>query len=166
VLAHKSHDYEEIAMSIDKEQAKKDFDDFLIIMDDQLDALSDEADKHQIKLDFSLDDFERLEHLFGLMSDGIDKEEKKGLIVMFARHLGEIVRLRFGGQWHLPLDDEKNVNFNTPVIMGHSPVDGLEYAPISAMRGYSLRRRAGSLRRGVDAGININPLDLSDLIEE
>jgi hypothetical protein len=153
-------------MSIDKADAEEKFDDFLMVMDDQLEALADEAFKRGITLDFSLDDCEQLEHLFDAMSAEIDEDTKSSLVVTFARHLGEIVRLRFGGKWHLPLDDENNVYFNTPVLVGHSTMKDLEFAPTFVMRGYALRKKAGSLRRAIDADINIKPLDLSHLPDE
>lgn len=153
-------------MSIDKASAKEKFDGFLMAMDDQLGALKIEAEKRGIPLDLSLDDLDRLERLFDLMSAGLSKDAISSLVVAFARHLGEVVRLKYGGKWHLPLDDEKSVNFNTPVLVGHSPVKDLEFAPLSTMRAYALRKRSGTLRRAVDADININPLDLSGLVEE
>ena len=120
---------------------KEKFDDFLMAMDEQLDWLGDEAAKYGIKLDFSLGYFERLEQLFDLMSEGLDKIAVSSLVVIFARHLGELVRLNYGGKWVLPLNDEKNVNFNTPVIVGHTSIEGLEFAPITVMRAYALRRK-------------------------
>lgn len=150
---------------MNKSEAQDKFEIFLVAMDDQLEALKNEAALRGIQLDSSLADLERLEHLFDLMSEGMDKEAKASLVVSFARHLGEIVRLRFGGSWHLPLADEKNVNFNTPVIVGHTPISGLEFAPLSVMRAYALRRKPGTLRRAVEADIHIKPIDLSGLIE-
>lgn len=152
-------------MKIDKKSAQEDFDNFLMVMDDQLEALEEEASKRGIKLDFSLNDLERLERLFDLMSEGLDKDATSSLVVTFARHLGEIVRLNFGGKWHLSLDDPNNVHFNKPVLIGHTAVEGLEFAPTFVMRGYALRRQPGSLRRAIDAQINVKPLDLSGLIE-
>ncbi|CAH0351036.1 hypothetical protein [Aquabacterium sp. CECT 9606] len=117
---------------MNKTEAQEKFEAFLMIMDDQLGALNDEAAKRDIQLDSSL---------------------------------GEMVRLRFGGTWHLPLNDEKNINFNAPVIVGHTPIAGLEFAPLSVMRAYALRRKPGTLRRAVEADIHIKPVDLSGLIE-
>ena len=153
-------------MKNDKSDAEERFDKFLMSMDDQLDALHDEATKRSVNLDFSLEDLNRLERLFDSMSVELDKGELSSLVVTFARHLGEVVRRNYGGQWRLPLDDETNVNFNTPVIVGHSPVKELEFAPISVMRAYAVRRRPGTLKRAVDADANPQPLDLTDLIEE
>jgi hypothetical protein len=153
-------------MTIDKAEAQETFDQFLMQMDDQLDALGDEANERGVKLDYSLADLKRLERLFELMAEGLDKDARAGLIVTFARHLGEVVRRNYGGQWRLPLDDERNVNFNTPVITGHSRVSGVEFAPLSVMRAFALRRKPGTLRRAVQADINVQPLDLGDLTEE
>jgi hypothetical protein len=49
------------------------------------------------------------------------KESIDSLVVSCGRYLGEAVRLRCGGKWKLPLTDERDVNYNTPVIAGHTP---------------------------------------------
>lgn len=153
-------------MKIDKAAAEEDFDNFLMVMYDQLDAFQDLASSKGIHLDFSLDDLDRLETLFLLLTEHADKDAISSLIVTFARHLGEVVRINYGGKWVLPLEDERNINFNTPVIIGHSPIEGLEFAPLSVMRGFALRKQSGALKRAVNAQIDIKPLDLDDLLEE
>jgi hypothetical protein len=153
-------------MAFDRKSAEEQFDNFLMSMDDQIDWLSEKAEEHGIELDVGLDDLSKLENLFDLLSDGKNKDYVSRLVVTFARFLGEIVRENYGGKWTLPLDDEKNINFNTPVIVGHVPIDGLEFAPLSVMRAYALRRKQGTLRRAVDAQINPKPVDLSGLEEE
>ncbi len=153
-------------MVMDRKAAEEAFDEFLMRMDDQLDWLSDEAKGHGIQLHVELDDLPKLEKLFDLLSGGKGKDEVSELVVAFAIFLGEIVREGCGGKWALPLDDEKNVNFNTPVIVGHAPVEALEFAPLSVMRAYALRRKPGTLQRAVDAQVNPKPVDLSGLTEE
>jgi len=153
-------------MVISKEQALEDFDHFLMVMDDQLDALRNEAAKSGITLDLSFDDLDRLEKLFDMMVSGVDNDTRSSLIVSFARHLGEVVRENYGGKWAVPLDDEKNVNFNKPVIIGHTKIEGLEFAPLTVMRAYLLRKKPGTLRRAVDADVNPEALDLSELVEK
>jgi hypothetical protein len=153
-------------MKFDRRAAEETFDDFLAEMDDQLDWLSDEAKRQGIRLNVELDDLPKLEKLFDILSNEKNKDYVSGLVVTFARFLGEIVRENCGGKWVLPLDDDKNVNFNTPVIVGHTPIEGLEFAPISVMRAYALRRKPGTIKRAVDAQINPKPIDLSGLAEE
>jgi len=136
-----------------------------MVMDDQLEALQEEARRRRLILDFSLDDLERLEKLFDLMNDGVDNDTRSSLIVSFGRHLGEVVRENYSGRWVVPLDDEKNINFNKPVIIGHTKIEGLEFAPLTVMRAYSLRKKPGTLRRAVEADVNPQTLDLSELIE-
>ena len=121
----------------------------------------DEAKKHGIELDVKSDGLQKLEELFDLLSNGKDTDHTKALIVIFARYLGETVRKSYGGKWILSLDDQKNINFNTPVIVGHTPMVGLEFAPLSVMRAYALRRKPGTLQRVVDAQINPKPVDLA-----
>lgn len=153
-------------MAFDRKSAEEEFDNFLMNMDDQLDWLSAKAKAHGIELNVQPDDLSKLEKLFDLLSDGKDKDYVSRLVVTFSRFLGEIVREGYGGKWVLPLDDEKNINFNTPVIVGHTPIDGLEFAPLSVMRAYALRRKQGTLQRAVDAQVNPKPVDLSGLAEE
>lgn len=153
-------------MSIDKNEAEETFDNFLVTMDDQIDWLVDEAKKHEIHLTNSSDTPEILEKLFDLTSKGMDENLTTSLIVIFGRYLGEFMRLSYGGQWTLPLDDESNVNFNTPVITGHSSVEGLEFAPIRVMRAYALRRNVGTIRRSIENHINPEVLDLSQEVAQ
>ena len=165
-LAFASRLTERDRMPIDRKEAEEKFDNFLMAMDEQLDWLSDEAENRGIKLDFGPSDFSKLEQLLNLMSEGQDKDSISRLIVIFARHLGEVIRLNYGGKWYLSFEDEKNVNFNIPVIVGHTKIEGLEFSPLSVMRAYALRRKEGTLQRAVDAQINPEPLDLSGLAEE
>ncbi|WP_367189802.1 hypothetical protein [Burkholderia sp. Ed8] len=153
-------------MAFDRKSAEEEFDNFLMNMDDQLDWLSEKAEEHGIELSVQLDDLPKLEKLFDLLSSGQNKDYVLGLVVTFARYLGEIVRENYGGKWTLPLDDDKNVNFNTPVIVGHTPIEGLEFAPLSVMRAYALRRKPGTLQRAVEAQVDPKPVDLSGLAEE
>ncbi len=148
-------------MNIDKNEAEAVFDDFLIAMDDQTEWLADESEKYNIKLTNSPNTPELLENLFNLLSAGMNEDDTASLIVIFGRYLGEFVRLNYGGQWTLPLDDKHNVNFNTPVITGHSPIEGLEFAPIRVIRAYAIRRIDGTLRRAIENHINPQILDLS-----
>lgn len=149
-----------------KELALEKFDDFLMIFDDQTDALEQDAEARGIELDFSLSSLEKLEQLFTMMAEGKDKDAIGQLIIYFARYLGEIVRTNYGGMWKISLDDPKNVNFNTPVIVGHTPIEDLEFAPIGIMRAFALKRQPGMLLRAINADVNPSPVDLSGLIEE
>jgi predicted nuclease of restriction endonuclease-like RecB superfamily len=149
----------------DKYAAEKAFDEFLVKMDDQLEWLADEAEKYETSLDFTVDDLARLERLFDSMAENHDEHYASKLVIIFARHLGEFFRKNYGGKWSLHLADEKNVNFNTPVIAGYSKIEGLEFAPVSVMRAYNLRRKQGTLYRAVDANANPSALDLSRFIE-
>ncbi|MDH4557418.1 hypothetical protein E8F11_19930 [Pseudomonas sp. BN417] len=151
---------------MDKTEAIETFDEFLMLMDGQIDWLTDEAKKNNITLDNKPDTPEKLEKLFDAMSKGLSEEDKTSLIIIFGRYLGEFVRLSHGGKWVLPLDDEKSVNFNIPVITGHSKIDGLEFAPIRLMRAYALRDGEGTLRRAIENHINPQALDPSKEIAQ
>ena len=152
-------------MTINRVKANENFEKFLIGMDDQLEALEDEALSKNIELDTSTSSIEKLEELFNLMTTHSDKEAIDNLIVTFARYLGEIVCNNYGGHWILPLDNPKSINFNVPVVTGHVQED-LEFAPISVMRAFALRRIPGTLKRAIDADINVSTVDLSGMIEK
>lgn len=152
-------------MSIDKKEALDKFDNFLMVMDDQNESLEQEALKLDIELTYSIDSIDKLESLFNLMAEDADKETIDGLIVSFARYLGEIVCKNLDGKWVLSLNDPKSINYNMPVIVGHAQ-EGLEFSPISTMRAFSIRKKPGFLKQAVYADIEVNPVDLSDLIED
>lgn len=125
------------------------FNRFIFIMDDQLEALEEIAESHGIDLTLDLESLEKLEQLFDAMTLNSSKEEKNELSITFGRYLGEIVIKTFGGKWHLPLENPKNINFNTPVIIGHTKINGLEFPALDVMHAYSLRKKSGMLRRAV-----------------
>lgn len=100
------------------------------------------------------------------MSANQNKEFVSKLTTTFARQLGEVVRLNYGGKWVLSLEDPQSPHFNMPVLVGHAPVEGVEFAPILVMRSYALRRKKGTLKRAVDAQVSPEPLDLSGMTEE
>ncbi|WP_343652013.1 hypothetical protein [Stenotrophomonas sp.] len=152
-------------MPINLEDAREDFEQFLIIMDDQIDWLIEQAQRHGIVLDGSLDSLDRLEHLYTAMSSTLSAHECASLRVVFARYLGDSVRALHGGQWTLPLDDPRDISFNMPVIVGHSTCPWLEFNPIHTMLAFSLRKEPGLIRRVVGHSVDPHILDLSDLAE-
>lgn len=147
-------------------EAKEKFDDFLMIMDDQLETLQEEAENKNIILEPTMDGLENLEKLFFEITKSADEEEERGWIVTFARYLGEIVRTTYYGKWHLSLDDPKNLYYNTPVIVNHTKVEGLEFSPIYAMRALSIRKKNGLLRKIVMADIKPRELEIDHLEEK
>lgn len=137
-----------------------------MLMDGQMEWLVAQAQMHGIELDCSLESLDRLEHLHDLMAATLSEDERDSLRVVFARYLGETVRLLHGGKWALPLDDPKDNHFNRPVIMGHSRYPLCEFSPIHAIRAYSVRRRPGLIRSIVASSVDPQILDISDLAEE
>jgi len=152
-------------MSLNKKEALDQFDNFLMIMDEQTDSLELEAEKKGIELECSVESLGKLEELFLGIAKDADKETVDGLVVSFARYLGEIVSNNFNGKWVLSLNDPKSINYNTPVIIEHAQ-EGLEFSPISVMRAFSIRKKPGFLKQAIYADVNVQPVDLSDLIEE
>lgn len=154
-------------MAFDKTAAEDAFQNFLILMDDQIEWLEDQGSQNGINLNLSdeIGILDRIENLYDILSLNLSKDDLNGLNVIFARFAGEWVRKHYGGAWVLPLDNPKNVNFNVPVIEGHSRFEGVQFAPISVMRSYSLRRKPGTLRRAVEADVKHSPLNLDHLLE-
>jgi len=153
-------------MTLDLNEAREAFDQFLMLMDGQIEWLVAQARIHGISLDGSPESLDRLERLHDLMAVTRSEDERDSLRVVLARYLGETVRLIHGGKWVLPLDDPREVNFNRPVIVGHSRYPLCEFSPIHAIRAYSLRRRPGLIRSIVANSVNPQILDLSDLAED
>jgi len=145
-------------------EEEQDFERFLMIMDDQLEALAKDADRFNVSISMSPGHLDQLEKLFDRMAASATGDTLSGLIVYFARWLGEFVRLNYGGKWRLYLDDRRSPNFNLPVITGHSPVPGLDFSPVNVMRAFALKRKPGMLARAVSAQVRPEAVDLSDLV--
>lgn len=150
---------------IDIDEAREKFDNFLMIMDDQLEAIEAEARSRGIALELTIDSLENLEKLFFDVTKNSSEEEKQGWIVTFSRYLGEIARVNYSGEWKLSLEDPKNVHYNTPVIINHTKMQGLEFSPIHAMRALSLRKKIGMLRQILMADIQPRRLGIDHLEE-
>jgi hypothetical protein len=155
-------------MSFDLQSAREVFDDFLLRMDDQIEGLQREALSHGVVLDMTDASVERLETLFeAVVPLSAPTDVQRSHLVTFGRYLGEVMRLNHQGHWHLPLGDPKNIYFNQPVITGHRP-DAVLFAPISVMRAYAVRRKAGTVSAAFrnHAAFTARPLDLSDLAKD
>lgn len=153
-------------MAFNLEEAREAFEQFLILMDDQIGWLVEQALDQDIVLDGSLQSFDRLESLYASTSATLTQDDRSALRVVFARYLGDSVRELYGGQWTLPLDDARDISFNMPVIVGHSTCPWLEFNPIHTMLAFSLRQETGMIRRVVAHSVDPQILDLSDLTEE
>ncbi|MCX2894153.1 hypothetical protein ORG27_11225 [Stenotrophomonas lactitubi] len=153
-------------MTFNLEESREAFEQFLMLMDGQMEWLVAQAQTHGIELDRSPESLDRLERLHDLMAATLSEDERDSLRVVLARYLGETVRRAHGGRWTLPLDDPKDVHFNRPVIVGHSTYPMEEFSPIHTIRAYSLRGRPGLIRSIVASSVNPQILDLSDLVEE
>ncbi|HED4878633.1 TPA: hypothetical protein R4K21_004483, partial [Stenotrophomonas maltophilia] len=70
-------------MALDLGKAREVFDDFLTIMDDQIEWLVDQGHSRGIDLDGSLESLDRLEFLYALMSAALSKDEQGALRVVF-----------------------------------------------------------------------------------
>ena len=145
---------------------KSNFEKFLSLMDDQLEAVENEANKRGLPIDLAMDSLENLEKTFLSVINDCTEEEKDGWIITFARYIGEIVRICFSGQWHLSSDDPKNIYYNTPVIVNHTKIAGLEFSPIFAIRALSIRKRKGLLRQIIMADVAPTPLNIDYLRED
>jgi hypothetical protein len=151
-------------MKFNREQALEIFDNFIFIMDDQLEWLESEAKKAGIILKQEPEYLSNLENLFDYLSNNENDDTIEGLIIAFARYLGETFINHYGGKWKLSLENEKNVYFNTPVIAEYNSINNLEFSPIFAIRAYSIHKEKGTLKSIVNETIKPTELDLTDLI--
>jgi len=142
------------------------FENFLILMDDQLEAVENESNKRGFSIDLTINSLENIEKLFLSIIKDCTEEETEGWIAAFARYVGEIVRIRFSGQWHLSSDSPKDVYYNTPVIVNHTKIKGLAFSPIFAIRALSIRKRIGLLHQIIMADIEPVPLEIEHLRED
>lgn len=143
-----------------REESEIMFEDFLMIMDDQLDWLFEEALKHGVSLSTEMEDCEKLEILFDKMSTGLTTEQVQDLSWLLSRQLGEVVRRTHGGKWVLSWNDDNSVNRGLPVIVGHCPIDGVEFVPSRTMHFYALRKVRGLLRRAIEADVRPSPIEV------
>ncbi|GGY55927.1 hypothetical protein [Pseudoduganella albidiflava] len=148
------------------DEALEIFDNFIFEMDDRIEAIEAEAEKHGLHLTHTMDSLEKIELLFFKLTRDASEDDRESLIISFGRLIGEIVRIEYNGRWHLSLDDPKNVYYNLPVIIGHAPMKDLEFSPLFAMRALWLRKKHGLLRQIIMGQIHPRELDLDDLIEE
>ena len=81
-------------MSIDLKKAEEDFEDFLMIMDDQLDWLDLEAEKFGIDLDYSIESLSELEKLFELTIEERNRKTlEKGSLQHYEMYFLQYVKL-------------------------------------------------------------------------
>jgi hypothetical protein len=82
-------------------------------------------------------------------------------------YLGEVVRQNFGGAWQFSMNEENTMHWGAYVLVGHSPVQGVEFKPLGLLKRFILRGyRAGALRKAITAQVNPIPLDLSEFPTE
>jgi hypothetical protein len=94
-------------MTFNEKEALRTFDQFMSIMDEQLNWLKEQALIYPIApLEFNTTEFEDIEYLFDKMSENEDHEGVTSLILIFSRYIGEIVRRNYGGQWVLCLEEK------------------------------------------------------------
>lgn len=138
---------------------------FLQEMDERLQRLEFLTDARDLDLDYAEAGLGDFETLFEALLDEAQAGDgdTTTVIVTAARYLGEVVRRTHGGEWHLPLDDPKNVHHNTPVIVGHNR-SGTEFAPLFLCRAFARRRQRGAFARAIHNQIAPEKLDLSDLL--
>lgn len=148
-------------------EARATFAGFLQEMDDRLQRLELLAGARGLELDYSeasLGDFETL--LEALLDEAQAGDgDTTSVVVSGARYLGELLRQTYGGEWHLPLDDPKNIHHNTPVIVGHN-ASGTEFAPISLCRVFARRRQRGVFAGAIRSQIAPQKPDLGPLLAQ
>lgn len=85
-------------MTFNPEEARETFEQFLIIMDDQIEWMIEQAQLRGLDLDGSLESLDRLEALYTTMAATLSEDEQDGLRIVFARNLGDVVWEHHGGK--------------------------------------------------------------------
>ena len=84
-------------------------------------------------------------------------------------YLGEVVCQKFHGTWAFSMNETNPTHWGSYVIVGHSPVQGLELEPLGLLQGFILRGcKQGALQRAIlfDVDPEDSSTDLSDLPNE
>ena len=162
---------ERIKYDLEQEEDKLDI--FLLRMEDEEAAFIAEAQRQGYKLDraHSMDSLKDLELFIREarvnFQDPLDKALDQRTNCWY--YIGEVVRKNFAGNWAFSMNEENPNHWVNYVIVGHSPVKGLEFEPLGLLQSFVLRRRKpGALRRAIL--FDVDPVgsstDLSDLPNE
>lgn len=162
---------ERIKYDLGQEEDKLDI--FLLRMEDEETVFIAEAQRQGYKLDRghsmdSLTDLERYVREARVnFQDSSDKALDERTNCWY--YIGEVVRKNFTGRWAFSMNEENPDHWGDYVIVGHSPVTGLEFEPLGLLQGFILRGcKPGALRRAIL--FDVDPVgsstDLSDLPDE
>lgn len=141
---------------------------FLFEMDDLQEAFVEQAEAEGYTLDLSLDSLDELERY--VIDTQVTFEDTSDAALAQRTncwcYLGEVVRENCGGHWAFSANEENSVNWGMYVITGHSPVEGVEFEPLGTLKGFILHGTPGGLRAAVEADINPEEIDFSDIEED
>ncbi|WP_052732198.1 hypothetical protein [Hymenobacter terrenus] len=124
---------------------------------------------YQLNEAHTLDSLEDLERYIREKKISLDGASDAALLVRYNcwYYLGEVMRRNFGGSWEFSMDQENDGNWGEYVIVGHSPVQGLEFVPERLFRAFILRGyKPGMFRKGIFNQVKPEPVDLSELAKE
>ena len=82
-------------------------------------------------------------------------------------YLGEVVRLNYGGGWEFSMHEDNTANWGAYVVVGHCPVAGVEFEPLSIVRNFIANGYpSGAFRRAIMADVADDDDFLADLPTE
>lgn len=99
---------------------RSEFDDWCAEMDSEISALKDSLPASvAAALDFTLDSLDVLErYLLDTYSASDEIVEQRDNFVRFGRYIGEVLRLHANMHWDIDLDNDNNIDFKSPVLVG------------------------------------------------
>lgn len=145
-----------------RERLKDKFELFMFNMSDYLDDLQSKAEQLGYNLDYTLKSLNDLEDY--LTKNEVN--ENSDDIESIACYFGEIVRKNVGGRWDCDLEDESDLYYGKPVIIGHTTPDDLMLSPFDSVMIYILRPTKGFFLSVIENDLNDEPINLDEFPTE
>ncbi|MFD2287264.1 hypothetical protein GJU39_13675 [Pedobacter petrophilus] len=145
-----------------KVELEEKFEMFIFNMDDYLESFIDKVEKQGYNLDYSIKSLTDLENY--LTQNKVDKDSDD--VNDAAAYFGEVVRKNIGGRWDCDLEDESDLYYGKPVIVGHTTPDDLMLSPFDSVMIYILRPAKDFFLSVIRSHINDEPINLDEFPTE
>lgn len=148
--------------NLSRVELEEKFENFLFNIDDYLDNIIAKAVSQGYNFDYSLDSLKDVENYIIKNNITIDDDDYNDL----SAYLGEVLRLKYGGNWICNLDKENNsLSYGFPVIEGHSIPDVL-FSPFHVMKAFFLRKKVNLFYEAIESQVNPKDIDWSQFPTE
>ncbi|MET4084202.1 hypothetical protein ABIB40_004176 [Pedobacter sp. UYP30] len=145
-----------------KEKLEENFGLFMFNMSDYLEDLQTKSEQQGYNLNYSLESLEDLEDYF--KKNSID--ENSDDIESIACYFGEVVRKNIGGRWDCDLEDESDLYYGKPVIIGYTTPHDLMLSPFDSVMIYILRPTKGFFISVIENDLDDQPINLDEFPTE